>query len=160
MGLYRMWYVGLGEPAGSFRTYRIGHATSADGETWQRSATPVFALGARGAWDEMWTSHVNVVADAKAGFHMFYFGSKLSDYSEGVEIQRGSIGHAYSPDGLTWTRNPANPILSPRPGGPDAWSVGGPSALSEAGKLRVWYFASPTGGLPSQVVLAEAACGP
>jgi len=160
MGRYRMWYVGLGEPAGSFLTYRIGHATSVDGVTWERSALPVFALGARGAWDEMWTSHVNVVADAKAGFHMFYFGSKPGDYREGVEIQRGAIGHAYSADGLTWTRNPANPVLSPRPGAADAWSVGGPSALSEDGKLRVWYFASPTNGLVSQVVLAEAACGP
>lgn len=160
MGRYRMWYAGLGEPTGSFRTYRIGHATSADGVTWQRNPAPVFSLGTPGAWDEMWTSHVNVVADPKAGFHMFYFGSKPSDYRDGVEIQRGAIGHAYSPDGLRWTRNPANPILSPRPGGPDEWSVGGPSALIENGRLRLWYFASPTSGLKSQVILAEADCGP
>jgi hypothetical protein len=160
MGRYRMWYVGLGEPANSFRSFRIGHATSIDGVTWQRTGMPTFALGKRGAWDEMWTSHVNVVADPKAGFHMFYFGSATADYREGIEIQRGAIGHAYSPDGLTWTRNPANPILAPRDGGVDAWSVGGPTALIEDGKLRLWYFGSPTGGLASQVILAEAKCGP
>ncbi len=160
MGRYRMWYVGLGEPTGSFRSYRIGHAMSVDGVAWQRSPQPVFPLGARGAWDEMWTSHVNVVADPKVGFHMFYFGSAPADHRDGVEIQRGSIGHAYSSDGLIWARNPANPILSPRPGGPDAWSVGGPTALVEGNRLRLWYFGSPTGGLVSQVILAEAACGP
>ena len=73
--LYRMWYVGLGEPTDSFRTYRIGHATSADGIAWTRLPAPVFALGAPGSWDEMWTSHVNVVADPGGGYHMFYFGS-------------------------------------------------------------------------------------
>ncbi len=160
LGRYRMWYVALGEPADSFRSFRIGHATSMDGITWERTKQPVFALGPPGAWDEMWTSHVNVVPDPKAGFHMFYFGSATADYREGIEIQRGAIGHAYSPDGLNWVRNPANPILKPRAGGPDAWSAGGPTALIEDGKVRLWYFASPTGGLASQVILAEAKCGP
>ena len=91
---------------------------------------------------------------------MFYFGSAPGDYRDGIEIQRGSIGHAYSADGLVWSRNPANPILAPRADGPDAWSVGGPTALIEGNRLRLWYFASPTGGLVSQVILAEAACGP
>ncbi|UFN49840.1 hypothetical protein LPC08_04125 [Roseomonas sp. OT10] len=158
--LYRMWYVGLGEPRGSFRTYRIGHATSPDGIAWTRRPAPVLTLGGKGAWDEMWTTHVNVVADPKAGFHMFYFGSAPADYRDGVEIQRGAIGHAWSADGIAWQRNPANPILSPRPGQPDAWSLGGPHALIEDGRARLWYFASPSSGLESQIVLAEAPCGP
>lgn len=158
--LYRMWYVGLGEKRGSFRTYRIGHATSPDGIAWTRRPEPVLELGRPGAWDAMWTSHVNVVPDPKAGYHMFYFGSAPADYRDGVEIQRGAIGHAYSPDGITWTRNPANPILKPREGRVDAWSLGGPSALVEDGKVRLWYFASADSGLKSELVVAEAACGP
>lgn len=159
-GLYRMWYVGLGEPVNSFRTYRIGHATSTDGITWTRLPTPVFALGAPGSWDEMWTSHVNVVADPGGGYHMFYFGSAPRDYRDGIEMQRGSIGHAFSEDGIRWERNPRNPILVPRPGQPDAWTVGGPSAIVEEGRIRLWFFGNPTGGLASEIQLAEASCGP
>ena len=158
--LYRMWYVGLGEKRGSFRTYRIGYAASADGKNWEREAAPVLEVGAKGQWDEMWTSHVNVVADPKAGYHMFYFGSAPKDYKEGAEIQRGAIGHAYSADGRVWQRNPANPILAPRAGKVDASSLGGPAVVVEQGKLRMWYFASPGSGLVSDIVLAEAPCGP
>jgi hypothetical protein len=158
-GLYRMWYVGLGEPANSFRTYRIGHATSADGINWTRLPAPVFALGAPGSWDEMWTSHVNVVADPGGGYHMFYFGSAPRDYREGAEMQRGAIGHAFSADGIRWERDPRNPILVPRPGKADAWTVGGPSAIVEEGRIRLWFFGNPTSGLASEIQLAEASCG-
>jgi hypothetical protein len=157
--IYKMWYVGLGEKRGSFRTYRIGYATSQDGKRWERDPAPVLELGARGRWDEMWTSHVNVIADPKVGYHMFYFGSAPKNYKEGAEIQRGAIGHAYSPDGRIWQRNPDNPILSPRAGQADAWSLGGPAVVAEQDKLRMWYFASPGSGLVSNIVLAEAPCG-
>ncbi|MBR0670939.1 glycoside hydrolase family protein [Neoroseomonas soli] len=159
-GLYRMWYVGLGEPSDSFRSFRIGHATSPDGVTWTRRASPVLALGPRGSWDEMWTSHVNVVADPGGGYHMFYFGSAPGDYRDGIEMQRGSIGHAYSADGITWERNPANPILAPRANQVDAWTLGGPTAVVESGRIRLWYFGNRTSGLASDIVMAEAACGP
>lgn len=158
--LYRMWYVGLGEPADSFRTYRIGHATSPDGITWTRRPSPVMALGPPGSWDEMWTSHVNVVADPGGGYHMFYFGSRPSEYRDGAEMQRGAIGHAFSSDGITWERNPQNPILSPRPGELDAWTLGGPTAVVEPGRIRLWYFGNRTSGLASDIVMTEAACGP
>ena len=157
---YRMWYVGLGEPRNSFRTFRIGHATSPDGITWTRRPQPVFALGTPGTWDEMWTSHVNVVADPGGGFHMFYFGSAPGDYRDGAELQRGAIGHAYSADGIAWQRNPRNPILAPRPGQADEWMAGGPSAVMERGRIRLWYFGARTSGLVSDIIMAEAACGP
>jgi hypothetical protein len=131
-----------------------------DGIRWSRSPEPVLELGRPGSWDAMWTSHVNVIADPKAGFHMFYFGSAPGAYRDGVEIQRGALRHAYSPDGLRWERDPANPILRPRSGKIDAWSLGGPTVLAEDGKLRLWYFGSPTSGLESNVVLAEAPCRP
>ncbi len=155
---YRMWYVGLGEPANSFRTFRIGHATSPDGITWTRRPQPVMALGAPGTWDEMWTSHVNVVADPGGGFHMFYFGSAPGDYREGAELQRGAIGHAFSTDGITWQRNPRNPIIAPRPGQADSWQAGGPTAIVEDGRIRLWYFGSRSSGLVSDIIMTEAAC--
>src|SRR4029453_15584709 len=89
-----------------------------------------------------------------------YFGSAPGDYREGAEMQRGSIGHAFSEDGIRWERDPKNPILSPRPGQSDAWTVGGPSAIVEEGRIRLWFFGNPTSGLASEIELAEAACGP
>ena len=157
---YKLWYVGLGEPANSFRTFRIGYAVSSDGVSWTRRLDPVFTLGPPDAWDEVWTTHVHVVADPGAGYHMFYFGTATKDYQDGVEMQRGSIGHAYSANGINWQRDPANPILSPRAGQVDAWSVGGPTALFEGSQIKLWYFGSPTSGLKSSVVLAAAPCGP
>lgn len=157
--LYKMWYAGLGEPSNSFRTFRIGYAESPDGVQWTRQPQPVFELGAKDAWDELWTSHVNVVADPVAGYHMFYFGSAAKDYKEGIEMQRGSIGHAFSLDGVHWQRDPSNPLITPRPSQVDAWSVGGPTAIIEEGTLKLWYFASPNSGLESSIVYATADCG-
>lgn len=156
--LFKMWYVGLGVAKDSFRTYRIGYATSPDGINWTRRPTPVFTFGRTGAWDAMWTSQVEVFADPKAGYHMLYFGSAPADYRDGVEIQRGSIGHAYSADGITWERDPANPVLKTRHGQGDAWSVGGPSAMIEKGILRLWYFGNPASGLRSDIFTVETPC--
>jgi predicted GH43/DUF377 family glycosyl hydrolase len=157
--LYRMWYAGLGEPSDSYRTFRVGYATSPDGIAWARQSRPVFLPAGEGAWDQVWTSHVNVVADPVEGFHMFYFGTALAEYRDGAEMQRGAIGHAWSPDGIRWERNPANPILRPRPGQADAWTVGGPTALIENGRIRLWYFGGRTSAITSDIMLAEARCG-
>jgi hypothetical protein len=102
-------------------------------------------VGSPGIWDEMWTSHVNVVADLGGGFHMFYFGSTPRDDRDGIEMQRGAIGHAVNEDGVRWERNPRNPILAPRPGQADAWTVGGPSAIVQEGRIRLWFFGTRLG---------------
>lgn len=154
-GIYRMWYAALGEKNGT-RTFRIGYATSTDGEAWTRLPDPVFVRSASGNWDDLWVSHVNVVADRVSGYHMFYFGSKASEYVEGAVMQKGRIGHAYSANGTAWTRNTHNPIISPRAGNIDAWMVGGPSAIAEVGKMRLWFFGTPTSAITSQAQLAEA----
>jgi hypothetical protein len=157
-GIYRMWYAALGETPGGPRTFRIGHATSSDGIAWTRRADPVFGPGPAGSWDSLWVSHVNVVADPGGGYHMFYFGSAHADYQEGAPMQRGAIGHAFSADGIAWERNPANPVIARRPGNMDAWANGGPSAMFEGDRLRVWYFASRTSAYEAEILLAEAPC--
>lgn len=138
--IYRMWYAGVGTKTDDILTFRIGYATSADGLDWKRHAEPVFDRGGAGSWEEVCASHPHGVADPKGGYHLFYYASKLSDWRDGIEMQKGHIGHAWSADGITWERNPANPIVSPRDGKWDAWTVGGPSALIKDGEFWLWYM--------------------
>jgi predicted GH43/DUF377 family glycosyl hydrolase len=145
VSLYKMWYVGMGTPSGSFAAPRVGYATSPDGLTWTRNATQVFDLGASGSWDEVSVSHVNVVKNPFGTYEMFYFGERLSDYTDGIAMQRGNIGHATSANGTTWTRDPNNPILkyNTTAGQWDSWMVGGPTAVYVGTQLKLWYFGTP-----------------
>jgi predicted GH43/DUF377 family glycosyl hydrolase len=157
-GLYKMWYAAVGVKG--FLSFRIGYATSKDGISWTRRPDPVLEPAGKGAWDETWVSHVNVIPDPQAGYHLFYFSTPLADICDGCEMQPGMIGHAYSVDGIRWIRNPKNPILSPRKGKWDAWTVGGPTALIREGKIWLWYHGFESRrGLKSAIGLVTALCG-
>lgn len=157
--LYKMWYAGLGKTADSFVAFRIGYATSPDGIKWQRLPDPVLDLGPLEAWDGIVVSHVNVTRDGAGTYHLFYFGQAYKDYQDGIELQRGSIGHAISQDGIHWVKDAA-PLLTYRPGKWDGWMVGGPSALFMGNQLQLWYFGSMTGDLRTGIGMVSAACSP
>ena len=144
--MFRMWYAALGMKNG-VPGFRIGHATSKDSYVWTREAQPVFEAGATGAWDDLIVSHTCVVPDPKEGYHLFYFGSSARNDAEGETLggtafTAGAIGHAFSRDGLKWTRDLRNPVLSPVPKTWEAWTIGGPTAAFIKGKLNLWYFGS------------------
>lgn len=134
--IYKMWYSGLGERNGK-SAFRIGYATSADGLNWQRLTYPVLEPGSGEVWDDVLVSHVNV-SKSQNGYHLFYFG--VSDWDDGASFQKGAIGHAYSADGINWQKNPNNPIIKPREGFWDTWTVGGPSSLILENEIWLWYF--------------------
>ena len=138
--LYKMWYNGLGEKDGKL-AFRIGYATSRDGIEWNRNSEPVLDIGKEGEWDDVLVSHQNVVK-ANNGYHMFYFG--VEDWCEGCTMQKGALGHAYSVDGISWQKNPNNPILEPRDGKWDAWTIGGPSAIVSDNEIWLYYFGNPS----------------
>lgn len=153
---YKMWYVGCGMHNG-FVTYRIGYATSNNGiGGWARHPVPVLDVGPAGSWDSFRVSHVQVVADPVGGYHMVYHGGNSE--VAGAWMQPGSVGHAFSTDGIKWQRNPANPILTPRSGKFDAQAVTGPNALFVNGKLRLYYTGfSSSQAWTSNVGVVEAA---
>jgi hypothetical protein len=157
-GLFKMWYAGLGK-IGEEISYRIGYATSRDGIAWKRRTNPVL-VGTKGNWDELLVSHVHVARDPQGGYHLFYFGTSRAEYREGVEQQRGKLGHAYSFDGIVWQKDPKNPILAPRPGLFDAWTIGGPNAVFKDGQIELWYFGASTKerSLEAHIGRATAAC--
>lgn len=151
-GRYRMWYTAFGHEGDEPAYARIGHAESDDGLVWTKSETPVFR-GANVEFDVLGVSHTNVVKDPIDGYHLFYVGIAANE-----DLR---LGHAWSPDGLDWQPNPANPILSGVPGEWDARLVGGPSALIIDGTLRLYYMGTtvPDFSAPVRFAMTEAVCG-
>jgi hypothetical protein len=82
----------------------IGYATSSDGLTWKRqSDKPV--LSAEAPWEKVAVMCPHVEWNAKAKRYEMW-------YSGGEQYEPNAIGFATSPDGLTWTKYPQNPIFS------------------------------------------------
>ena len=99
---YHMWYTGQT----SSRSW-IGYATSDDGVTWKRMGNePV--LSANEPWEKVAVMCPHVTWDEqKDVFRMWYSG--------GEQYEPDAIGYATSPDGLHWTKWPANPIFAMDP---------------------------------------------
>lgn len=72
----------------------------------QDDAEPILTIGEAGAWDSSYVA-VGDVMVYEGEYHMFYNGS------QNAFIDPISIGHATSPDGIHWTKDAANPILTP-----------------------------------------------
>jgi fibronectin type 3 domain-containing protein len=68
-------------------------------------AMPVLTGGGAGAWDETIREKVQVFQD-ETGFKMWYVGHSAAGQAT------SKIGYATSPDGITWTKFPGNPVLS------------------------------------------------
>ncbi|MEK6903824.1 MAG: hypothetical protein AABW64_04220, partial [Nanoarchaeota archaeon] len=139
------WYYGSGlyPPSGGYRTgHAIGVAVSFDnGVTWIKHPTPVFERGSPGSWDDWAVAMSDVQPDPRGGYHLFYGGYKW-DQEKGKRTPQG-IGHAFSWDGITWTKNPNNPIIPLGPAG--AWDSGhviAPSAELHNNEWWVYYFAA------------------
>jgi predicted GH43/DUF377 family glycosyl hydrolase len=100
---FHMWYTGH-KGTNGYRNFQIGHATSTDGSTWTKDVNnPVLAMGSAGTWDRSWVC-IGDVLFTGTKYHMWYSGCDSARV--GVKI-----GHATSTDGLTWTKDPANPVL-------------------------------------------------
>jgi len=135
---YKMWYQGSG--GGS---YRIGYATSTDGISWTKHDNPVLEIGSAGSWDDVSVILPKVV---------FSDGEYIMLYS-GYGGDNFKIGCARSTDGITWTKEDDNPVLSAS----QPWEAGNVfsgSILLINNKFMMWYltdtqtgYATSTNGL-------------
>jgi predicted GH43/DUF377 family glycosyl hydrolase len=102
---------------------------------------PVFDVGKGDAWDNAVVSEAKVVFDGQT-YHLWYSGRQRLETATGRKKSPMLVGYATSPDGLVWTRHPANPIMVPGPAGsPDANHVYPPYVLFDGEQFRMWYSA-------------------
>jgi predicted GH43/DUF377 family glycosyl hydrolase len=103
--VFHMWYSAVGKSDQG--SYSIGHATSVDGINWEKDTNnPVLNIGTGGEWDDSQLYAPSVIYNGNE-FHMYYTGHSEEGYFGDL------IGHATSPDGISWTKDPNNPVLSP-----------------------------------------------
>jgi hypothetical protein len=76
---------------------------------------------------------------AAAEFRMYYHGFSFSGVHQ--------IGLATSPDGLTWTKHPGNPIVTPGSGAWDGQSVRVPMVWKEVGGYHMIYTGVGSSGM-------------
>jgi len=125
-GLYQMWYHGCNP---DYSVCSIGYATSTNGLDWSKHAGNPVLTGTEGGWDEGTALWPSVVKDGST-YKMWYYGGG------------GKVGLATSPDGVNWTKEATNPILT------EGWDGGGAYAhtvMLEGGTYRMWLN-SGTGG--------------
>ena len=118
---YRMWLTG-GDPRDPHHiVVRVFAGQSPDGLSWEINPKPVLSPSSNPkAWDSLRTETPTVV---KAGdtYHLYYTGFDEAGGKTGYS----SIGHATSPDGIQWEKDPANPILKGQNADRFRWSYGG-----------------------------------
>jgi len=115
---YKMWYHGCNA---DYSVCSIGYATSPDGVTWTKYAGNPVLEATPGQWDESGLAWPRVIKNV-AVYEMWY----RSD---------GKIGWATSPDGMAWTKDPGNPVLSE---GWDGGGVGPSFVLLDGGTYKMW----------------------
>jgi hypothetical protein len=122
-GVFKMWYEGDNS---------FGYATSPDGIAWTKYAgNPVMVPGPIGSWDEDNIDNASVIAVADS-FHMWYSGVD--------SLHDNRIGHATSPDGIVWTKDPANPVIDlDNPFGWDSHEAMHPFVIYENNVFKMWY---------------------
>lgn len=128
-----MYITGQAAPVGS-GTASIGlwRATLANPYAWTFDRV-VLQSGATGQWDGQ-TGDQNGVRLGSISFHNGQFWMYYSSQPS------GQVGLATSPDGLTFARHPANPILTPAgQGRVDGVDVSNPFVLADEGRFAMVY---------------------
>lgn len=145
---YRMWYEAVASDANL--TTAVAYASSPDGISWAKQG--IVMLPSEN-WEGPEVSPTSVLWDPDESlFKLWYHGG-------GNNLPR-QIGYATSPDGVKWTKHPANPVLGPGNGG--AWDNGFISDCKVIkigpGDYRMWYNARSSSGL-AQVGYATSSDG-
>lgn len=126
---------------------RISYAHSQNGITWikRNPPIPVLDVGGPGSWDSRWLD-TPAIAHGPDGYRLYYYGDSQS-------VAYSAIGVAASPDGISWTKDPSNPILEKGElTGFDGFWIESPAVLydSVSNLYEMWYSGIGYGpGLPS-----------
>ncbi|MBE0648959.1 MAG: T9SS type A sorting domain-containing protein [Bacteroidales bacterium] len=113
-GGFIMFY-SAGDDFSSGINRQIGMAISPDGLVWTKyddpattnspysESDPVLKVGDPGEWDDAMAWECSILK-TQEGFEMYYTG--------GHSNTNGAFGYAYSPDGISWSKDPLNPVYT------------------------------------------------
>ena len=97
------------------------------------SGNPVLDLGSSGSWDDAWVSYPIVIHDGTQ-FIMYYTGFPI------VLTTGAQVGRATSADGINWTREEANPLLTTGSAGEwDDESVLTGPVIFDGSVYKMWF---------------------
>lgn len=134
VGDWKMWFDAIN---GADVWDQLGYATSADGTTWVNQGG-VISRGAVGSWDSN-SVHHPVCIKVNGIYYLYYSGSKVGNPNEQV----GDIGLATSVDGINWTKEATNPVISRGPSGSIDYQYLRPSApVKIFNTWYMWYWAA------------------
>lgn len=140
-GVFHMWYIfGTGwkrfsEDAAPDRTYKIGHATSRDGVSWVKEEARQIIADRLGP-DE--SQALPTVLEIDGRLHMFFCYRESADFRNNRD--RGyRIGHAWSDDLATWTRDDESLLLDVTPGNWDSDMLCYPHVFNNEGQVFMLY---------------------
>lgn len=123
---------------------RVYRATSPDAMTWTLKDSPVLSPGEPGQWDDHAIETPSVTRDGQGRYHLYYAGSSTQ-----AALGVYSIGHATSNDGITWTKDPANPIITTASPGTSDWgvyTVSEPAVIYRPDLDELWVYYVSAGG--------------
>ncbi|GGL97711.1 family 43 glycosylhydrolase [Nakamurella endophytica] len=143
----------VGEPDRRHFRASIGHAVSDDLVHWTR-VRDALVRDDGPSFDDVATWTGSVVRHPDGTWFLFYTGCSLSPDGT-TNIQR--IGWASSPDLMTWTRNPANPVAVAQAPWYETLSLG---AWHDEAFRDPWVFADPDGDGWHMLITARTPQGP
>jgi hypothetical protein len=140
-GVFHMWYIfGTGwrqyaAGAAPDRTYKIAHATSADGVSWEKEEGRQIIADRLG---ETECQALPTVVAIGTRHHMFFCYRQSDDFR--TNSARGyRIGHAWSDDLVNWTRDDDTPGIAPTSGAWDADMLCYPHVFECEGRIYLMY---------------------
>lgn len=104
---YQVWYSAY-DASGH---YGVGYAVSGDGTNWEASPDNPLIQAQAGAWDQDAMDTLQVVWDATGSrYVMAYQGLTLP--TSAFDPGSWGFGIATSPDGVSWSKHPSNPVVN------------------------------------------------
>jgi hypothetical protein len=140
-GVFHMWYIfGTGwkryaADVAPDRTYKIGHATSKDGMEWVKEEAHRIITDRLGP-DESQALPTVIGIDGR--YHMFFCYRESFDFRQ-AKGRGYRIGHAWSDDLSSWTRDDEHPLLEGTPGEWDSDMQCYPHVFECDGKVYLLY---------------------
>jgi sucrose-6-phosphate hydrolase SacC (GH32 family) len=125
--LFKMWY----SAGDTYEPDVICYAESTDGISWKKHKAPVLSKCLEHAWEKYKVGGCCVLKNNDGMYEIYYIGY------QNLDVARICVAH--SKDGVCWTRDEDNLLLSPSKNAWDSDAVYKPSVLNCGGRMYLWY---------------------